>query len=289
MIAKWAPEDVETLGNLLNNNNNNNNNNKLTNHGQHHPKADVDRLHVPRKQGGRGLMQLEAAHAVEITKVVEFVDRKEDPLIQVVKTHQHNTDSAILETARCLKTEVQREKRKLKDSIAEKTKEKWHGKRMHGQLSRNLDEKLVDIEQSYRWLKSGDIKGETESTIVAAQDQAISTNYFKNKILREEIESKCRLCKQYEETVDHLTSECPILAKNEYLTRHDKVCTHLHYSICKALRTETTDKLYTHVQKPVYEEGDVTMLWNQEVHTDREVTANRPDIIIKYKKRKYAH
>ena len=55
------------------------------------------------------------------------------------------------------------------------------GKRMHGQLPRNLDEKLVDIEQSYRWLKSGDIKGETESTIVSAQDQAISTNYFKKK------------------------------------------------------------------------------------------------------------
>ena len=39
----------------------------LTIHGQHHPKADVDRLYVPRKQGGRGLMQLEAANAVEIT------------------------------------------------------------------------------------------------------------------------------------------------------------------------------------------------------------------------------
>ena len=34
----------------------------------------------------------------------------------------------------------------------------------------------------------------------------------------------------------------------------------------------------------VYEEGDVTVLWNQTVHTDREVTANRPDIIIKNKK-----
>ena len=33
-------------------------------------------------------MQLEAAHAVEITKLVEYVDRKEDPLIQVVRTHQ---------------------------------------------------------------------------------------------------------------------------------------------------------------------------------------------------------
>ena len=82
--------------------------------------------------------------------------------------------------------------RKMKDSIAEKTKERWHGKRMHGQLSHNLGEKLVDTEQSYRWLKSGDIKGETESTIMAAQDQAISTNYLKNKILKEEIESKCR-------------------------------------------------------------------------------------------------
>jgi len=37
---------------------------------------------------------------------------------------------------------------------------------------------------------------------VAAQDQAISTNDFKNKILKEEIESKCRLCKQYEETIE---------------------------------------------------------------------------------------
>ena len=65
-------------------------------HGQHHPKADVDRLYIPRKQGGRGLMQLEAAHAGEITKFVESVHRKEGPLIQVVRTHQHNTDSAVL-------------------------------------------------------------------------------------------------------------------------------------------------------------------------------------------------
>ena len=38
--------------------------------------------------------------------------------------------------------------------------------------------------------------------------------------------------------------------------------------------------------KPVYEEGDVTVLWDQAVHTDREVTANRPDTIIKNKRKK---
>ena len=30
--------------------------------------------------------------------------------------------------------------------------------------------------------------------------------------------------------------------------------------ICKALGIETADKWYTHMPKPVYEEGDVTVL-----------------------------
>jgi len=38
--------------------------------------------------------------------------------------------------------------------------------------------------------------------------------------------------------------------------------------------------------KPVCDEGDVTVLWNQAAHTDREVRANRLDIIIKNKKEK---
>ena len=65
---------------------------------------------------------------------------------------------------------------------------------MNGQVPRNLDEELVHIEWSYQWLKSGDIKGETKSTIVAVQDQAISTQYFKTNIWNEQIDSKCQLC-----------------------------------------------------------------------------------------------
>jgi hypothetical protein len=57
------------------------------------------------------------------------------------------------------------------------------------------------ILKSYHWLKSGDIKGETESRVVAAQDQATSTNYFKNKILKEEIETRYNNLKQERENV----------------------------------------------------------------------------------------
>ena len=41
--------------------------------------------------------------------------------------------------------------------------------------------KVVDTEHSYRWLKFGNVEGETGSIIVAIQDQAISTNWFEIK------------------------------------------------------------------------------------------------------------
>jgi len=94
----------------------------LTIHGQHHPKACTDHLYVPRKEGGRGQIHLEEAYRVEITKLVEYVDGKEDPLIQIVRMDQHSINSAVLQTARHLKTAVQRGT-KIMDSIAEKTKD----------------------------------------------------------------------------------------------------------------------------------------------------------------------
>jgi hypothetical protein len=104
----------------------------------------------------------------------------------------------------------------------------------------------VDNEQSYRWVKFGNIKGETVSTGVAAQGQPVSTNNFKNKILKKKADSKCRLYKHHEETIDRLTSECPILEKNEYLMRHDKVGAHLHYSMRKGIGIEMSEKWETH-------------------------------------------
>jgi hypothetical protein len=100
---------------------------------------------------------------------------------------------------------------------------------MQWQLPCNLDENVVRNEQSHIRLKFGDIKEKTEITIVAAQNQTIRTNYLKNTVFKEEIDSKCHLCKQEEETIDLLTTGCPILVKNDLLMRHDKVCAHLHY------------------------------------------------------------
>jgi hypothetical protein len=66
--------------------------------------------------------------------------------------------------------------------------------------------------------------------------------------LKEATDSKCLSCKQEEETVDRLTCGCPILAKNEYLLRHDRVGARLRYSTCKALGIEKTEKWRAHAR-----------------------------------------
>ena len=49
---------------------------------------------------------------------------------------------------------------------------------MHGQYIRNTDRQLISEEDTFLWLSKGDLKAETESEIVAAQDQALQTTYY---------------------------------------------------------------------------------------------------------------
>ena len=63
---------------------------------------------------------------------------------------------------------------------------------------------------------------------IAAQDQAIKTNYYRSNILNDGTDPMCRICGQLQETIDHIVAGCPELAKTEYLHRHDKAASYLH-------------------------------------------------------------
>ena len=92
------------------------------------------------------------------------------------------------------------------------------------------------------------------------------------------------VCKQFDETVQHITSACPVLAKEQYTKGHDRVCAQLHCNVCKEVGIKLENKhWYAHVPKSVQTnlDGKVTILWNQQVRTDRTVPNNKLDIIIR--------
>ena len=61
-------------------------------------------------------------------------------------------------------------------------------------------------DQKYNWLSTPDLKSEREGFIIAAQDQCFKTNYYRNKILKSGTDLMCRICGQFQGTVDHLVS-----------------------------------------------------------------------------------
>jgi hypothetical protein len=154
---------------------------------------------------------------------------------------------------------------------------------MHDQCIRSIDKHLISEEDTFLWLLKGDLKAATESEIVAAEDQALQTKYHATDILQTETDSKCRLCHQFEETVGHIVSACRILAIEQYIKRHDRVCAQLHFNICKEIGVKLGSELwYEHAPKSVEtsQVGKVSVLWNQQVQTDRTIINNKPEIII---------
>ena len=53
----------------------------------YHPKADIDRLYVKRKEGGRGLVRVEEVYKAEIINIAECLNTnyKEDQFVNIVK------------------------------------------------------------------------------------------------------------------------------------------------------------------------------------------------------------
>ena len=75
----------------------------------------------------------------------------------------------------------------------------------------------------------------------------------------------------------------PHTGKKQYIKRHDRVCAQLHFNICKETGVQLDRKhWYEHVPKSVEtgQGGNVTILWKQQVQTDRTVPNNKPDITI---------
>ena len=75
---------------------------------------------------------------------------------------------------------------------------------------------------------------------------------FCDKNIEHRDRQQVQTLQQFDETIDHIISACPILAKEQYIERHDRVCAQLHFNICKETGVELDKKQwYEHVPKSV--------------------------------------
>ena len=106
--------------------------------------------------------------------------------------YAHGSEERLIQVATGDKIDGIKAASVLKRSKKEKRLEDWEEKVLHGQYLRQT--KKLRSGECWAWLQNGDLKKETESLIVAAQNQSIRTNLVKARIDKSQGDSLCRMC-----------------------------------------------------------------------------------------------
>ena len=103
---------------------------------------------------------------------------------------------------------------------------------------------------------------------------------MKARIYKTQQNSKCRLCDDRDETINHIISECSKLAQKEYKARNDWVGKVVHLEMYNKFKFDHTNTWYMHNPAPVLENDTHKLLWDFNIQTDHLIPVRRPDLII---------
>ena len=112
----------------------------MTMHKALHPRDDVDRLYVSRKEGGRGLASIEDSVDASIQRLEDYIEKHERGLITTIGNDTDNT---------------------IDDRITTTRKQKWEEKQIYGRFKRLINN--FSHQNTWTWLRKGNLKREPES------------------------------------------------------------------------------------------------------------------------------
>ena len=136
----------------------------MTLHRALNPKSDVARIYVPRKDGGSGLISVEDTVKLAIIRLERYVLTSEGGLL--IPAGRVDGD---YEQHLGMSESVKEFKERRRNERSNVLKQK----KLHGQFFSKIEG--VAVEEKWLWLRDGSIKRETESLIMATQEQAIRT------------------------------------------------------------------------------------------------------------------
>ena len=223
-----------------------------------HRRHNVDRLYVSRRDGGRGLTSIEDSVDTSIQRLEDYIQKRRGKLITATRNNTKDTRSRGTTITR---------------------KQKWEEKQLYGRFKRLTSDISHEKTWTWTWLRKGNLKRKTECLLIAAQNNAIRTNHNKVRIHKTQQNSKCKLCGERDETINHIISECSKLAQKEYKTKHDWVGKVIHWELYKKLKFYHANKWYMHNPESVHRNysngspnlGQTTRSYNNEQQKKKKI------------------
>lgn len=294
-VLKWNVDELKNLDRETR---------KLMNiHRSLHPKSSIQRIYLPRDQGGRGLLGLEYLHDRVVLETSARVLRDRDPLMRLVAAHElegigaflfraarRAADSLGLEHLKPSHGQVGEmtpaQLAKINSDIRKaehgKLLEEHMSKAMHSVFFKNIREQGLSTSLTFAFLKSAGLKSETEGFIMACQDGVLNTLVYRRAVLKQVVNTSCRACKAHPETLMHLLSACPYYAASLYIDRHNSALRVVYYHLRHAYGIDRTPVLpYVPGEiESVVENSKCRIYWNYAFPTARQLSANKPDIVL---------
>ena len=264
-IIKWTKEELKRMDTKTRK--------LMTIHEALHPKSDVDRIYVPRGNGGRGLISCEGCIRAEENSLGWYINHSPEQLLQLTK------DWKVIETESCI------EPHEFKKVAMDELRNAWREKKMYGQFVREITDD-IDVTKSWNWLRQSDLKPGTVSLIFSPHEQALRTNYSKFHIDKTSESPLCRLCGAKGESISHLVGECSKLAQKQYKARHDSVAQIIHWELCGMYGFKREKKWYEHEPQSVLENEEAKILWDFTIQCNHLIQSRRPDIVVVEKEKK---
>ena len=154
----------------------------FTIHKMHHPKAKVDRMYLPRKEGWRGLIQFDCTHKTSTIGLDKYIASTKDQLLKQVHKYdisktlysihkealkyayelQLQTNDVEMQVTMPITKIVREVKRTAKMQAANNLKARWKGKPLHGRYVDRIQKEDIDKELTHKWLQNSGLKAEIE-------------------------------------------------------------------------------------------------------------------------------
>jgi len=131
-IIDWNKKEIQDLDRMTRK--------TMNMYGGLHPRADIHRLYLPRKEGDRGLREVAARVRFQCAGLQEYISKakEKDPLIEAVWKHQ------AIKGYKSKKEEM--EEWETENTI------KWNSKQLHGQYKRQVPE-ITSMENANKWTR----------------------------------------------------------------------------------------------------------------------------------------
>ncbi|CAK1582479.1 unnamed protein product [Parnassius mnemosyne] len=266
-IINWTKTDLKNLQRKINT--------TMTKFRKHHPRSCLQRLTLPRKEGGRGLIDILNLHNRQIKALRQFFFSKTESSIlhKIISQNDQNLTPLNLKDT----TEQKNEK-----VIEDKTKLlEWTQKSLHGRHRQDLCQINVDKEASNAWLNRGELFPETEGFMLAIQDQVVETKNYRKFIIKNLSNDTCRKCYSSPETIQHITGACKSITQTDYKHRHDQVANIIHQKLAHQYKLiDSVTPYYKYNPEIVLENPSTKLYFDRAILTDRTIHFNRPDITL---------